>query len=393
MTWMDFARTEWRRRPLRTSLTAAGVAIGIAAMGSLLSFEQGYRQGLERELDRLGAHILVVPKGCPYDAASIALHGASWPCYLKAQYLEAVRATPGVGTAAPALMAAFYDAAGQQTVYLGIDARLLALKRSWRITGSFPERPGDLLVGCAVAERLGLKMGQSLALPGLPGQQGVVRGTLAPTQGPDDTFIFMPLADAQKALHRPGELTHILVRLDDPNHLEAVIQQLRGCDAGLFMNVVPVAHLFRTIQGVVRSTRVLLSCLVLAALLVAGAGVGNTLLMAVAERTREIGVLRAVGASRAQIFQLFWLITVQVCLVGGMAGVLAAWAGSSAVEAWVRSRLPFAPQDRLLGWHWWIAGVSLGSAVVLGTLAGLLPAGRAASLPPIEAMRQRGDPA
>src|SRR6516225_10088032 len=104
MTWMALSSKEWRRRPLRTTLTAAGVAIAIAALFSLLSFQRGYREGVRRELDRLGAHVLVVPKGCPFDAASIALHGASWPCYLKARYLDEVRVTPGVQTAAPLLM-------------------------------------------------------------------------------------------------------------------------------------------------------------------------------------------------------------------------------------------------------------------------------------------------
>src|ERR1051325_6715432 len=110
MTWIELSLKEWRRRPLRTALTSGGVAIATAALYSLLAFQSGYRTGTKMELDRLGAHILVVPKGCPYDAASMALHGASWPCYLKAAYLEEVRATPGIRSAAPALMTAFYDA-------------------------------------------------------------------------------------------------------------------------------------------------------------------------------------------------------------------------------------------------------------------------------------------
>ena len=87
------------------------------------------------------------------------------------------------------------------------------------------------------------------------------------------------------------------------------------------MNIVPLAHLFRSIQGLVSSTRALLLCVLIVALLVAGAGVSNTILMAVTERTREIGVMRAVGASRTDIFRLIWLEAMQVCVVGGMAGV------------------------------------------------------------------------
>src|SRR4026208_13437 len=104
MTWLELSVKEWQRRPFRPAVTAAGVAIAIAALFSLLAFQRGYRDGLRNELDRLGAHVLVVPKGCPYDAASMALHGASWPCYLKQQYLEEVRAVPGVAAGAPAFL-------------------------------------------------------------------------------------------------------------------------------------------------------------------------------------------------------------------------------------------------------------------------------------------------
>src|SRR5215469_4352947 len=119
MTWTQFSLKEWQRRPLRTGVTAAGVAIAVAALFSLLAFQSGYRSGMRDELDRLGAHILVVPKGCPYDAASMALHGASWPCFLKQRYLDEVRSVPGVASAAPVFMNALYDVDGRPIVYEG----------------------------------------------------------------------------------------------------------------------------------------------------------------------------------------------------------------------------------------------------------------------------------
>src|SRR5207248_8757429 len=126
------------RRRLRTSVTAIGVAVASAVLFSLVSFQRGYQAGLKGELDKLGAHILVVPKGCPYDAASIALHGARWPCYLPGSYLDQVRTVSGVATAAPVFMSALYDDQGGQTVYLGVERSILPLKRGWRITGRFP---------------------------------------------------------------------------------------------------------------------------------------------------------------------------------------------------------------------------------------------------------------
>src|SRR4028119_1711324 len=99
MSWPLLSLREWQRRPLRMSITTMGVALAVAALWSLLAFAHGYQTGLRNDLDKLGAHIIVVPKGCPYDAASLALHGASWPCYLQAAYLQEVRGTRRAGVA------------------------------------------------------------------------------------------------------------------------------------------------------------------------------------------------------------------------------------------------------------------------------------------------------
>jgi ABC-type lipoprotein release transport system permease subunit len=125
MTWTLLSLREWQRRPLRMSITTMGVALAVAALWSLLAFAHGYQTGLRNDLDKLGAHIIVVPKGCPYDAASLALHGASWPCYLKAEYLKEVRGTHGIAVAAPMLMNAYFDKSGAQTVYVGVERSIL----------------------------------------------------------------------------------------------------------------------------------------------------------------------------------------------------------------------------------------------------------------------------
>jgi putative ABC transport system permease protein len=388
MNWLTLSLGQWRRRPLRTGVTTAGVAIAVAALFSLLAFHHGYRDGMKGELDRLGAHVLVVPKGCPYDAASIALHGANWPCFLKSSYLDEVRVTPGISGAAPAFMSALTDAGGAQIVYVGIDAQMLRLKPGWKFSGRSPQQPGEFLAGAGAARRHNWRVGDRVPLPGLEGETGSVAGILEPTRGADDEFTHLRLEDAQRLFRHHGELTHILVRLEDPNRLDAAVMALRGCEAGMDMNIVPLAHLFRTIQSLVNSTRALLACVAIIALLVAAAGVSNAVLMSVTERTREIGVMRALGASRGDVFRLFWIETLQVCGLGGVAGVVVAFAASRAVEAWLRARLPFAPTDALLRWDWAVAALCVGGALAVGTLAGLLPAARAAELSPMEAMRE-----
>lgn len=378
------------RRPGRTGVSIASVAVAVAALFSLLAFQRGYTRGMTGELDRLGAHVLIVPKGCPYDAASIALHGARWPCYLKTAFLEEVKATPSVATTAPVFMSAVYDSDGDQHVYSGVTPEILRLKPGWRIQGSFPDRAGELLAGSDRARKQGWKLGMTVSLPGLDGEKGRVAGILQPTGGADDTFSYLSLSTAQRIFKRPRELTHILVSVHDPEKLDQAVTELRSCGAGGEMNVIPMTHLFRTIQDLVLSTRLLLGAIVLVALLVAGAGVSNTMLMAVVERTGEIGIMRALGASRWDVFRLFWMEAAQVCLLGGVAGILAAFAGSRVIEAWLRSRLPFTPSGVLIQWEWAVALACLGAVLVVGMLAGFLPSWRAVRLAPMEAIRVQG---
>ena len=126
-------------------------------------------------------------------------------------------------------------------------------------------------------------------------------------------------------------------------------------------------------------------------LIVAGAGVSNTVLMAVAERTRELGVLRAIGASRGHVFGMVWLETMALCGLGGVAGILLALLGARSLDVWLRARIPFAPTGDLLRPDALIAVLSVTAMLVVGTVAGLLPAYRAAHLSPIAAMRSQGE--
>ena len=386
MNWTRLSLNEWRRRPLRTAVTSAGVALAVASIFSLLAFHDGYQDGMRSEINRLGAHILVVPKGCPYDAASIALHGANWPCYLNADYLAQVRSVQGVAGAAPALMAALTGGDGRQIVYVGIDEQMLTLRPAWKIDGAFPRGSGEILAGSEAARIHQWKTGDQVALPELRGQRGVIAGILQPTHGADDTFIYARLEDAQRWFQKPAQLTHILVKLTDAEQLDRVTGALRGCDAGMDMNIVPLAHLFRTIQSLVNSTRLLLGSVALIGLLIAVTGVSNAVLMSVSERRGEIGILRAMGASRFDVFRLIWLETIQVCAAGGVAGLLVAFVSARGLEAWLRSGLPFAPTDTLIRWDWWTAAACLAGAMLLGSFAALLPASRAAELSPVEAM-------
>lgn len=387
LSLFSLAARETRRRPLRSALTAVTVALAVGSLAALLAFVRGFQRGMAAELDRLGAHILVVPKGCPFDAASIALHGANWPCYLPARYLEEVRAVPLVGTAAPALMCAFPATNGTAEVFVGVTPELLQLRPGWRIRGRFPEAGDELLAGAEAARRAGWQPGQSVRVAALGAGTWRVAGVIEPTGAAEDGFTFLALASAQRLFGHERELTHLLVRLRQPDDLDQAVRDLRGCNAGMDMNVVPLTHLFRTLQGLLHSTRLWLLCVAALALLVAAAGVGNAVLLAASERTRELGMFRALGASRADVFLLLWLEALQVCFAGGIVGTGVALLCGGQLEAWLRSRLPFTPSDPLIRSEAWLWLACVAGALLLGSLGSLVPAWRASRLAPMIAFR------
>ena len=377
------------RAKLRTFVTVVCVAVAVGSLFCILSFQKGYENGLHNEMNRLGAHLIVVPKGCPYDAASIALHGAAWPCYLKASYLTEVEQTPRVALAAPVLMTAFFDDSGGQNVYCGITERMAKLKNWQYSAGGFCNTNGSLLAGNGLAKSRHWQVGDTVILRGIEGEKSAtVSGILTPSSGADDLFAYLPLADAERLFKRTGLLTHILVRLQNPDDLDTVAANLRGCDAGMDMNVVPLAHLFTTIQNLARSTRTLLETITIAALLAAACGVANALLMAVTERTREIGVLRAIGASPEFVFGLVWLESLFIGLIGGILGIALSLTSGSLLESGLRSTVPFAPKDRLLTGDFMVALLCVLGGAALSTVAAVLPAFRASRLSPALAVRE-----
>lgn len=396
MNWISLrlAAANVTRRKLRSFVTVMGVAGASACLFTLVSFQRGYRSGLSEELTRLGAHLLVVPKGCPYDAASIALHGASWPCYLSEESLGVVRQVEHVRAVAPVFMSAIYlSGSGKQVVYCGVDPEILNLKSLWKLRGRFPSQRNDLLAGAEIAREYGWRIGQTLALPGLNGERGRITGILEPTEGADDLFLFLPIKDAQRVFRQPDKITHMLVQADDVANVGALERGLRGCSAGMDTNVVPLSHLLKTVLRLVESTRMLLLGAALIGLIAMAAGVSNTVLMSVVERTREIGVLRALGASKALILRVVWAEALVLCLAGSAIGIVSAALCSALTEQWLRSRLPFAPHGRLMQPEMDLAVICTAVVLGIGLLASVFPAVQAATLSPSITIRSRGSAA
>jgi putative ABC transport system permease protein len=134
-----------------------------------------------------------------------------------------------------------------------------------------------------------------------------------------------------------------------------------------------------------------MSCVAAVALLVAALGIANTMLMSVLERTREIGIMKAVGASNGQLQFVFLIEGALIGLVGGGLGMFLAWAASYPGDAWVRSMvsrdLKIELNEAVFVFPPWVIATVFVFAVVVTTLAAVYPARRAAKIDPVAALR------
>ena len=384
MNFFSLAIKNLLRRKIRTTLTILSVAIAISILFSLVAFNRGYEKEMTKELQYLGYHILIVPKGCPYEAASLVLHGGKFPRYLKDEYVDEIKKVPGVKESARLFMNSETDSLLKETkIYFGIDQDYLRFKPRWKFSqGGFFTDDHSVVIGQYVSENKKLKLGDKTRAFG---EDFTVSGILEQTGDQDDGFYFLPIKTLTRVSGKEGLLVAVPIRVQDLSKIEEIAEKLRAAEPD--MNVVSMKEVTGAIMGLVSSTRVLIYAVVLIAILISAVGVLNTILMSVFERTREIGMMKAVGSSRMDIFRLIWYETFIVCVTGGLLGSFLAVAGSSGIEKFIKKLMPYAPGGQLISADIVVIIVSVLFAVIMGILAGIYPAYRASNLMPIEAIR------
>lgn len=393
MNLTNLAMKNLRRRPARTLLTMTSVAVSVAVLFSLLTFNSGYQDALRQQLQQMGVHVMVVPIGCPYEAASLVLQGGEIENYLEADAAERIAALEGVAIAAPSLMhAVVKPEEGRTDIYLGIDERTFQLKNWWRLEGSGAVPTGDLLeqpdavvlgYDAALIEKRE-EIGEKLWIPEIESEFSVT-GILEATGSQDDGFFYLPLATAQSKFNQLGKITAVQVRLTDPSLAADIATELEAMLPNA--EIIQMEELLGSMTALMDSARALIFAIVAVAITISALGVLNTMLMSVFERTREIGVLRATGAGRLHIFSLIWSETLGLTLAGGAAGLVLAVVGARSVEAVIKRFVPMAPKGAMASFDLRSAMICVIAILSVGLLAGIYPALRAASTRTIQALR------
>ena len=412
---MTYSALAWKnlvRRPVRTALTAGGVALAVAVAVSLGGFNLGYRQAIAGSIEQLGFQVMVMAKGCPYEAATLMLKGGSGLLYLPEEAHAQIRTDPDIEAITPIFIGIAEKqgfaldgsaAASSFAILSGVELDSFRAMKPWLKlkagTGYdggrwfAPAATNEVVMGYEAAEYEQRKVGDTFYVSVVPNGKVdpelhafTVVGVLERTGAQDDGTVFLPLRAAQTMFGRAGELTIIGIKLKEFNGIR--MREFEGRWLKIpEVQVVSLEQVKGALVSLVGTAQTMVAAVAVIAILVAIIGVVNSVLTSVHERTGEIGVLKAVGAGRAQIFRLVWLETLLTSLAGAVPGSLLAAGGARLTDAALRHLLNIGVTQPLVRITPGLLGAAILGAVVLGLLAGLWPAGRAAGLRPVEAIR------
>lgn len=413
--YLALAFRNLRRRLVRTSLTVAGVGLAVAVAVSLGGFMLGYRTSIDRSIDMLGFQVMIMAKGCPYEAATMMLKGGTGLLYLPSDIFDKVRRDPDVESITPIFVGvAQKEGSGIRdegteaafTVVSGVDSASLLVMKPWLKFKGGPgyeggrwfgaAAPDEIVLGFEAAEYEQRKVGDAFYVTVMPAgkaepvqREFKIVGVLERTGTQDDGTVFLPLPTAQKLFNRPNQVTILGIKLKGFSSFK-----LRDFESRWLrlpeVQVVGLQQVKSTLIGLVATAQAMVASVAFIAVIVALLGVVNSVLMSVYERTGEIGVMKALGARRGDIFQLIWLETLMVCLAGSLVGSAGAVVGSGLVEAAIRALIDLGVSGSIVLITPRLVAGSVAGSVVLGFFAGLYPAWRAASMRPVDAIREGG---
>ncbi len=373
-----------RRRSSRAAFLVAGLLIGIATVVTLLTLSRALTVQAQNQLETYGANILVAPRtdDLSLSYGGVALGGVR----LQARDLReadlsrigTIENSKNVAIVAPELLGAV-KVDGGQALLLGVRSKdEFELKKWWRLDGRRPAAGEELVAGSAVARRLGLRIGDTVALDG---RVFTVSGILRPTGSQDDDLLITELATAQALLGKPGRVTLVQVAaLCSDCPVEEIARQLGDALPGaqvtamqqVTKNRMHALDVFRTFSYVIAAIIIGIEALV----------VFVTMMGSVNARTREIGIFRALGFRRSHVTLLVLMEAAAASVVAGALGYLAGMAISYVL-------LPFFAKGGEVGISWEppLAAGAVLLAVLIGSLGSLYPALHASRLDPTVALR------
>lgn len=383
----DIALNNLKRRKSKMVFLLFGMVFGIATVITLFSITSAMQKDFNKKFNQLGAKLVVAPNtkklSLAYGGINVADAGISYDVKeLNNASINKIKTIPGkkaISGIAPKLLGAV-EIKNTRAIIVGVDfKREFQIKDYWEVKGSKPAGSGEILAGSKAARKFALKAGQNVLING---QSFKVAGILHETGSEEDGLIFMELGRTQKLLGKPDTLSFIEVTAarDAGTSVEQIQSQIQKALPDAKVNSVTAAMESRK-ELVDRFARFSMG-VSLVVLLIGSLIVMTTMMASVSERTREIGIFRAIGFRKSHIIKIIYLETAIVSAVSGLIGFIIGTWGAIIVAPRVVEQAGIQ-----IGWSPLVLIAAILIAIVTGILASTYPALRASKLDPAEALR------
>jgi putative ABC transport system permease protein len=398
---LKIAIADLRATRVRTTLTILGIVIGIASVTAILALGEGAKSMVRNQIATLGDDIITVRPGkVVFDAAGSLFTTGVLPTFsastITEQDLMTVRKTQGVASAAP-----FMFITGSIAADKPASGTIIATTPDAEDALGFGLRAGQFVSDGTVPETVVLGQDLALELTGSDvaiGRKVILRGkeytVVGILQRFDSSIAVSNIIDLNRAAFIPLEagkafnqgvvqIQQITIRTQEASQTTKVADDLRNA---LLLNhrgeedfsVLRPEEALQLTDQLFRTLTTFISAIASISILVGGVGVMNIMLVSVTERTREIGIRKAVGATNHQILSQFMIESLVMTLAGGFFGILFGY-GLAFIAG---TFLGFMPAIT-----WWILGIAMGVSLGVGLFFGAWPAIRAARKDPIDALR------
>ncbi|HEX3125957.1 MAG TPA: ABC transporter permease [Thermoanaerobaculia bacterium] len=386
-----------RANKLRSFLTALGIIIGIAAVITMVALGEGAQRAVQARLEGLGVNVLTVRPGQEFFGGVDRGDNRLTPKDARA-LLESPQAIDEVS---PEMQRRLQVESGEANANLqisGIWPSYFDIQNHHVVEGRLftdAEERGRrrvAVLGSAVGDSLKVPtsslLNKKIRIRGIQFQViGILESKGTAGWGNPDENLYIPLSTAQVRIFGDDRVGSIYVQATSDRQMEAAINEidarlrrehrLRPAQPSNF-TIRNQTTLLETFRSTTRTFSFLLAGIALVSLLVGGIGIMNIMLVSVTERTREIGVRKALGARRRDILLQFLIEALALCLVGGLLGVFLGLGSAMTLQ-------------KLAGWNMAVSPESIVIAfafsAAVGIFFGLWPARRAARLDPIESLR------
>ncbi len=425
MTILDIllsATTALRTNILRTFLTMLGIIIGVGAVIVLTAASEGAQQGVGERIRGLGSNLMFIRPGAPDEPQTPGLPGTGPSLFYEdAQaiiaknlpYIDSVASQGAAGGPGSFIQVqAIYRGQNVSTTLIGTEASYQSVRDFYVSKGRFlseddvTKKALVVVLGADIAEEIFGEtdpIGESVRLFAGVGRFGVgfnftVIGIMekkgGSATGGEDGFVFVPLPAFQARvafIRNPRGFTNVSqvnVKLSDrgkADEAKVAIGDILRVEHNVTEDDFTIQtqnEILATATEVERSLQVLVLSIALISLVVGGIGIMNIMLVSVTERTREIGIRKAIGAKRTDILLQFLVEAFLVTLMGGFLGVAGGYAATE-----IAARLDIGGSDTkyTITAFWVVVGLIV--SAVTGIIAGVYPAWSASRLDPIEALR------